>query len=572
MKRCSVLFVILLTIHPLGSFAAEPAWWTQQKQKCGISAGTAYNTWVSNGSACNAGGSSSRGGTSSQEVGKAIGQAIGQAIGNAIRGNPEEDARKASEAQFRAAEAQARADEQAAEKLRAEEQQRIQQEEMKNRLLGGMMNVGDSSQLGLMGVDSSPGLSLMTGDQAELVPPWDEYRKWEQHKRDVLAYQEQLTKKNSKNKENQNWCKGHIPLSMGPNSALWDARCSQGDGGRVKPVVIPDVPKVETTAVRTTTAPTPALKEPAIALPGSAEEMKSSALGGFDTNSPMLGTSGTVPKIPETFPVDAPPAVAIPKLKEPSVAPVSLDEGDKSARQGDINSKGSLPGSLNAVQKAPITSPVAVAPAKVTAPAMTATPVVPIKKVPVMSKPTPSPVVRQVTADASAVSIPRPAPKKESTLAIQKAVAEKQVQALVCAISELKVLASGMGEEGASMHAELKGFLNGIRPELNKPCSGQPETQNIQTISLSNLTKGVQKKEEHLEANILVTRDEQSCEVHLHVQHASSLKSASTSSISGQSSNEGQSIIQMDKYGAILAAESPAGVEKCLAGMSVKSN
>lgn len=558
MKRCRIVFVIIFAIFPLVSFAAEPAWWTQQKQKCGISAGTAYNTWVSQGSACNTGGSSSRGGTSSQEVGKAIGQAIGQAIGDAIRGNPEEDARKASEAQFKAAEAQARADEQAAEKLRAEEQLRIQHEEMKNRLLGGMMNVGESSQLGLIGVDSSPGLTLMTGDKTELIPPWDEYKSWEQHKRDVLAYQEQLTKENPENKENQNWCKGHIPLSMGSNSASWEARCSQGDGGRVKSVdvVIPALPKVETIAIRTTTAPIPALKEPAIALPGTAEEVKSSALGGFDTKNPMLGTSGAVPKIPETFPVDAPPVAAIPKMKELSVTSVSLDEGDKSARQGDINSKGSLSGSLNAVQKAPISSPVAVAPVKVTASAMTATPpVVPIKKVPVLSKPTSSPTV--------------PAPKKESA-PIQKAVAEKQVQALGCAISELKVLASGMGEEGASMHAELKGFLNGIRSELNKPCSGQPETQNIQTISLSNLTKGAQKKEEQLEANILVTRNEQSCEVHLHVQHASSFKSTATSSRSGQSFNEGQSIIQMDKNGAIIAAESPIGVEKCLAGMPVK--
>lgn len=149
-------------------------------------------------------------------------------------------------------------------------------------------------------------------------------------------------------------------------------------------------------------------------------------------------------------------------------------------------------------------------------------------------------------------------------------VAEKQAQALSCATSELQELANGMGEEGAPLRAELKGFLDDVRVELSKPCSGQPKTHNIQTISLSGLTKDAKKKEDHLEENVLVTRDEETCEVRLNVQHASSLKSASSSRSPGQPFNEGQSVIRMDKTGNILIAETPAGVEKCLARLSTK--
>ena len=36
------------------SARAEPAWWTQQKKDCGLPASLAYNTWVAQGSPCNA--------------------------------------------------------------------------------------------------------------------------------------------------------------------------------------------------------------------------------------------------------------------------------------------------------------------------------------------------------------------------------------------------------------------------------------------------------------------------------------------------------------------------------------
>lgn len=48
-------FSLLLSLS-LVAFAAEPAWWTQQKRECGLSPSLAYNTWVAQGMPCNRGG------------------------------------------------------------------------------------------------------------------------------------------------------------------------------------------------------------------------------------------------------------------------------------------------------------------------------------------------------------------------------------------------------------------------------------------------------------------------------------------------------------------------------------
>lgn len=58
---------------------------------------------------------------------------------------------------------------------------------------------------------------------AKPIPPADD---WETYKRHVLAYQKAVTKKNPANKENQLWCKTHLPLAMGANRTNWEARCN----------------------------------------------------------------------------------------------------------------------------------------------------------------------------------------------------------------------------------------------------------------------------------------------------------------------------------------------------------
>lgn len=161
MKRIIGLLIIFVLAFPLASLAGEPAWWTQKKRECGLSPSLAYNTWVSQGSPCKKGGgspggiSSGSGLTPSQQLGVGI---LGAIINDASRRN-EESARQQAEDNARAAE----------ESRRAEEEALRRSEEKKDRLLKGMLNVGDSSQLGLMGVETGSGLGLMT--DASAAPP-----------------------------------------------------------------------------------------------------------------------------------------------------------------------------------------------------------------------------------------------------------------------------------------------------------------------------------------------------------------------------------------------------------------
>lgn len=150
MKRITGLFTILLLALPLASTPAKA-------DPVGRDMGCSPT--VANPCSGGSSGGGSRGNSSGSELGSAIGQALGQAIGDAIRGNPEEDARRKAQAELRAEE-QRRAAEEANRKL----------EEQKNRLLGGMMGVDDSQPLGLMGVESGPGLSLMTDSASAIAP------------------------------------------------------------------------------------------------------------------------------------------------------------------------------------------------------------------------------------------------------------------------------------------------------------------------------------------------------------------------------------------------------------------
>lgn len=201
MKRIIGLFIVFILAFPLASIAAEPAWWTQMKNACINSGGRPvsnyYNDWVAGGGCvcpgstkgsgqptCS-GGSSSSGGAGTGSNGDLITKStegvvqgimsgdanltgigiMGVGVGmflQGAQGDPAAAARQKAEEQARAAQA-------AEERRRQEEETLKRHEEMKNRLLGGMLNVGDSSQLGLMGADSGSGLSLMTDDRGAFV-------------------------------------------------------------------------------------------------------------------------------------------------------------------------------------------------------------------------------------------------------------------------------------------------------------------------------------------------------------------------------------------------------------------
>lgn len=100
-------------------------------------------------------GSSSSGGS----IGTIIGTEIGKALSDALFGNPEADARRKAQERLRADE-QRRAAEEADRKL----------EEQKNRLLSGMIGVETAQPLGLMGIESGPGLSLMADSPSAIAP------------------------------------------------------------------------------------------------------------------------------------------------------------------------------------------------------------------------------------------------------------------------------------------------------------------------------------------------------------------------------------------------------------------
>ncbi|HAZ11950.1 MAG: hypothetical protein A2X86_07135 [Bdellovibrionales bacterium GWA2_49_15] len=117
-------FLIIFTLaYSSISRAGEPAWWTQEKQKCGLPAGLAYNTWQSQGSPCHKGG-----GSSGVDITKGIFDSI--------------EAARTAEKQRAAMEAQERAE--------RERQQEIEDEARKQRLQSEMMDVEKSGELGLM--------------------------------------------------------------------------------------------------------------------------------------------------------------------------------------------------------------------------------------------------------------------------------------------------------------------------------------------------------------------------------------------------------------------------------------
>jgi hypothetical protein len=163
-----IALLVALTLMPRTVFAAEPAWWTQQKQQCGLPPSTAYNDWTAQGSPCPARQNLGAGGvglTPQQQLGSTIGnlgaQMMLQGFQGLINGDPNQEARDRAAA----AAAQAAAAEQAKE-------QAARLEETKQRLLGLSPGLGQSQDLGLMGMDSGSGsgLQLMTGEESSPDP------------------------------------------------------------------------------------------------------------------------------------------------------------------------------------------------------------------------------------------------------------------------------------------------------------------------------------------------------------------------------------------------------------------
>ena len=55
---------------------------------------------------------------------------------------------------------------------------------------------------------------------------FDAYRAWEKCRKDILKRQKALTKLNPANKDNEEWCGLHAPLSSSLNRPEWESRCN----------------------------------------------------------------------------------------------------------------------------------------------------------------------------------------------------------------------------------------------------------------------------------------------------------------------------------------------------------
>lgn len=178
-KRRSLLAALVLVTATAGPAAAgEPLWWTQQKQQCGLPAGTLYNDWVAQGSPCGGGAAVGGGLAPGQQMmlqgasnlGFTAGQAVGQALGKAMFGDPQAEA--AAAAQRQAAQAAQAAAAQAAAQAAAA-RAAAEANATKNRLLSEMKGVEPVSDLQIKTDDDGGGLQMKTDDQPPQVaaPP-----------------------------------------------------------------------------------------------------------------------------------------------------------------------------------------------------------------------------------------------------------------------------------------------------------------------------------------------------------------------------------------------------------------
>jgi|CXWL01.1.fsa_nt_gi hypothetical protein len=146
----------LLASVPFSAFAGEPAWWTNQKARCGLSPSQAYNSWNGQCSSSSGGGFSGGGSSSNQEI-LGLAFALGTAFGESLREQEANRAQARQQEMERAAEAMALF--QAAEQVRLKELEARHQ-----KLLGSLKGGLGHTELGLKRYGSGT-LELKTGSK-----------------------------------------------------------------------------------------------------------------------------------------------------------------------------------------------------------------------------------------------------------------------------------------------------------------------------------------------------------------------------------------------------------------------
>ena len=158
----------LLASVPFVAFAGEPAWWKNQKARCGLSPSQAYNSWNGQCNSSSGGGGSSGGSGSNQQI-LDLAFALGTAFGESLREQEAKRAQARQEEMERAAEAMAR--------FQAEEQIRLKELEARHqKLLSSLKGGLGHTELGLKRYGSGT-LELKTGSklfgEANATGPFD---------------------------------------------------------------------------------------------------------------------------------------------------------------------------------------------------------------------------------------------------------------------------------------------------------------------------------------------------------------------------------------------------------------
>jgi hypothetical protein len=217
------------------------------------------------------------------------------------------------------------------------------------------------------------GLAYPFNRPEKILPP---AATWEQYKRDVLAYQKAVTKRHPENKENQKWCKGHIPLSMGPNRVTWESRCNPHGSVEHTAAVAMPAPVVEAAPAA---APAAAPVAAPAAVPVAAPAVTALPATPVVPAAPSAGAAAThVADFVAVVEAAAPPAAMIPPaapgpalavpaqaiaaatpaLNSPAAALAGSDAQVKSAGQGGFDSNGGMLGNAGIVPQTPKGVPV----------------------------------------------------------------------------------------------------------------------------------------------------------------------------------------------------------------------
>ncbi|MDD5303203.1 MAG: hypothetical protein PHS14_08845 [Elusimicrobia bacterium] len=201
---------------------------------------------------------------------------------------------------------------------------------------------------------------------------------WEEYKHSVLVYQKRLTKLDRGNKENQVWCKGHVPLEASGNRGPWEERCNPS--GVVKHTDNVNAPAPEAVASAATT-PSPAPAPAPGAAPAAAGPSADPAAAATVASAPRAASAtppapplaaspaAAAPPAPAPAAAAAPVAAAVPALKDPAAASDGRKETAKSADQGGFDTKDPMLGKAGAAAKIPETFPVGPAAGVAAAPA-----------------------------------------------------------------------------------------------------------------------------------------------------------------------------------------------------------